>query len=230
MTGSVGDGERRVNDGLAVGRRLCGRRRAQYRSNAATLPLRWCTTTSSPGASFSVTTPSASSTDGSTGRWVHSSRALLAVQQLVDDVDDRRRRWRPPRSGRRSRWSGQPHAAAYGASVCTQRTLLEVTSRVGAVRASNGMSRAAWRLPSASSGRSRSSLRHDFRARALACRTHDQRAGAPLGVERLVQRALVEGVGEPLPGLAQRHPRDLVDLVVDEVVVDAWSPTTRPCQ
>ena len=37
--------------------------------------------------------------------------------------------------------SGQPDAAAYGARLCTQRTLLEVTSRVGAYAASNGVSR-----------------------------------------------------------------------------------------
>ena len=137
-------------------------------------------------------------------------------------------RWRPPRSAPSVSWSGQPDASAYGARVCAQRTLLDVTSRVGPYAASSGTSFAASRLPSASSGRSRSSLRHDLRARACAWRTHDQRAGAPLG--RRAPRRGWPGRRCRTAGacaLSQGHPRHLVDLVVDDVAADG-SGRPRP--
>ena len=114
VTGSGGVGERGVNGGpdgvdpASVRRRsheLAGRALtpwavlglSELASVATTSPLRWWTTSIPPGSSSGPSTPSASNTVGSTGRWVHSTAPSPAVEQLVDHAPRPPPRWRPPR-------------------------------------------------------------------------------------------------------------------------------------
>ena len=125
----------------------------------------------------------------------------------------------PPTAGRRTR-RRTPEPSAYGATVATQRVLLEVTSRVTPYAASSGTSRSACAVPVASSGRNRSSAFHGMRERALACRsTISVRVTRPRrSASRRVSRSW--RVGQQLRGLLAADPRDLVDLVVRGVAAD----------
>jgi hypothetical protein len=146
-------------------------------------------------------------------------RALLAVEQVVDDLEHRLR----------------------GRVLLAQRVglLQRPAGRLGVRH--QGL-RAADAARGDQSGQAvRAQQRHQLRGVPLALgeqRTQpvvlaprlavagvrmtddDQRPGAPLGRERLVEGGLVEGVGQPSLGLAEGYPRHLVDLVVDDVVLD----------
>ena len=100
--------------------------------------------------------------------------------------------------------SFQPVVSAYGATVSTQRVLLELTTRVTSYAASTGTSRWACCRPAWSSGRSRSSWRRQRLAGAgLAVAEHDERVGTP--PQRRAPRAACPGRGRSSAGRAPRR-------------------------
>ena len=233
MSGPGGVGERRVNavrrddDGRPSLRRpshepgvpgpLRGGRAPRWRRPG---PLRWWTTSRAAGSSFSSSTPSASNTCGSTGRWVHttaqlresssrSSTALRTDLRLASSSLRPRRAPRAPSRCCRRTAGGCPRSARSRSWRAASRR----TPRAGRPAAAPGGARAR---PAAARGPA--SPLQPLRDRALAWRSIDTAPGSSCarGVG-LGERRPVPLVGQPLLGLVGRHPHDLVDLVVDEV-------------
>ena len=244
MSGPVGAGERRVNGGgPSHGARAGVRRRSRERRRGARArrgefrrpgaarppgsgPCAGAATVSSPAASPGSSSPRASKTAGSTGRWVQTTsppaEAGRSYSPSVSDSSAARTAFGlAPSSLNLSSLELAPVAAAYGSRVWTHRVLVEVTSRRHVVRREQRHEPLGLVLAGGQQrARPRSSPRQALRERAWLCRRITSVRVFCACTQRLVEGVDVELVGQPASRLVDREPGDLVDLRVRLVAAD----------
>ena len=174
-----------------------------WRSVATIWPLRWCTTSSSPGSSSgpdaAPRTPGAGPAGGCTARPAPCAPAARARPAR------RPARWRPPPRGRPSP-PGSSAMSAYGATVVQHRRLLLETTRSTPYAPRSGTSCVRLELTGLHERRSRSSPRQDLRERAWAGarRAAGWSASEP---DELVEDVPVALAGQPFARLLEAATR-----------------------